>query len=108
MSHDIFGTNKAGEIIAYLRFTMGDIKSGSVYSLLDVDEYHAGVSGTGDAATFSEDQLAQALDQYRQYHFQYSGETNTIDDLQQTEVLKFFNNCFYAAKAEKTVQIFFG
>ncbi|MFD2762506.1 hypothetical protein [Lentibacillus juripiscarius] len=107
MSHDIIGHNKAGEAIAHLRFTMNDVNSSLVYSLLESSDYYAGVSGTGDIVRFSQQQIEKALENYNKDRIKYPG-GKRFETWQRNEIQKFFKNCLETAKKEQTVQIFFG
>ena len=68
MGHDISGYNKAGEQIAYARFSMANYNATILYSLLDANKYDAGVSGSGDSSTFSTQQIEKALNAFNQLY----------------------------------------
>ncbi len=51
MGHDISGFNKAGQEIAYARFSMGNCNALILYRLLNAQKYYAGVSGSGGGTT---------------------------------------------------------
>ncbi|WP_261176734.1 hypothetical protein [Anaerobacillus sp. CMMVII] len=92
MGHDISGFNKAGEEIAYARFSMGNYNAIILYSLLDADDYYAGVSGSGKGSTFSTQQIEKALNSYQQI---YSNGNSTMSendslDWDQKQILDFY------------------
>jgi hypothetical protein len=106
MGHDISGLNKAGEEIAYARFSMGNYNSIILYSLLDANEYYAGVSGSGNSSTFSMKQIEKALHTYNQIY----GDGNSLSenhwDLKQ--IWNFIQNCLATVKVEGSVRVYFG
>lgn len=109
MGHDISGINKAGEEIAYARFSMGNYNATILYRLLDADDYYAGVSGTGESTTFSKRKIETALGAYNQTYGKVvsRSESNFIDwDLKQ--IHEFIQNCLTTAQKEGTVRVFFG
>jgi hypothetical protein len=104
MGHDISGINKAGEEIAYARFSMGNYNSTILYRLLDADDYFAGVSGTGESTIFSIRQIERALDAYNQTYGKVV--SRSVWDLKQ--IHEFIQNCLTTAQKEGTVRVFFG
>ncbi|MEW9051577.1 MAG: hypothetical protein AB2392_10510 [Neobacillus sp.] len=106
MGHDISGHNKAGEEIAYARFSMGNYNSLILYSLLDADKYFAGVSGSGDSCTFSIQQIEKALNTYNQKYGNGASLSETDWDLKQ--ILDFIHNCLTTAQKEGSVCVYFG
>jgi hypothetical protein len=106
MGHDISGLNKAGEEIAYARFSMGNYNSIILYSLLDANKYYAGVSGSGKSTTFSIKQIEKALQTYNQIY----GDGNSLSennwDLKQ--IWNFIQNCLAIVKIEGSVRVYFG
>ena len=108
MGHDISGFNKAGEEIAYARFSMGNYNADILYSLLDADQYNGGVSGIGDNAAFSIQQIEKALDAYNQL-FGNSDSPSESNNLpwDQKRILNFILNCLATAKKEESVRICF-
>lgn len=105
MGHDISGFNKAGEEIAYARFSMGNYNATILYSLLDAIHYYAGVSGTGESTTFSRQQVEKAIDNYNQL---YKDETLSEIDWDLKQILNFIQNCLATAQKEGDVRVFFG
>jgi hypothetical protein len=109
MGHDISGYNKAREEIAYARFSMGNYNAITLYSLLDANEYYAGVSGSGDSSTFSIQQIEKAFNLYKQY-YNYGDSLSESDSLDwdQKQILNFIRNCLESAQKEGCVEIYFG
>ena len=110
MGHDIFGYNKAGEEIAYARFSMGNHNALILYRLLNAYEYYAGVSGSGRGTTISKEQIEEALKVFeQQYNNKDSAHTN-YDFLRWDgkQINDFIKNCSTTAKKEGNVKVFFG
>jgi hypothetical protein len=110
MGHDIYGYNKAGEEIAYARFSMGNYNATILYSLLDANEYYAGVSGSGNSSTFSIQQIEKALNTYKKLYNNGDSPLSERDPLawDQKQILNFIQNCFVTAQNEKSVRVYFG
>jgi hypothetical protein len=109
MSHDIVGYNKAGEEIAYARFSMGNYYATILYSLLDANDCNSGVSGSGDSSNFSIQQMEKALNAYMQlYPYDASLSENDFLDWDQKQILNFIENCFATAQKEGSVRVLFG
>lgn len=108
MGHDISGLNKAGEEIAYARFSMGNYNAHILYSLLDANEYNGGVSGIGDVSTFSIQQIEKALNAYNQF-FENNDSLSECDNVSwdQKQIQNFILNCLATAKKEGNVKICF-
>ncbi|MFJ7724980.1 hypothetical protein ACIQXV_02340 [Neobacillus sp. NPDC097160] len=109
MGHDISGYNKAGEEIAYARFSMGNYNAKILYSVLDANNYYAGVSGSGDSSTFSIQQIEKALNVYKQFY--KNGESPSESDVltwDQKQILNFILNCLATAQKEESVRVYFG
>jgi hypothetical protein len=110
MGHDILGYNKKGEEIAYARFSMGNYNSIILYSLLDANDYFAGVSGTGDSSAFSLQQMEEALNAYKEFF--NDGDSSSVESnfltWDQRQILKFIQNCLATAQKEGSVEVFFG
>jgi hypothetical protein len=106
MGHDISGLNKAGEEIAYARFSMGNYNSIILYSLLDANEYYAGVSGSGNSTTFSINQIEKALQTYNQIY----GDGNSLSDnnWDLKQIWNFIQSCLATVKVEGSVRVYFG
>ncbi|KAB8126116.1 hypothetical protein F9U64_20670 [Gracilibacillus oryzae] len=102
MGHDIFGYSKTGREVAYARFSMGNTNATILYSLLEADEYYAGVSGSGGSTTFSKNQLEIALDNYTRVY----GNDDRGWDINQ--IKEFIENCLAAANKEGSVKVIFG
>lgn len=109
MSHSICGYNKAGEEIACARFSYRNPVASSLYDILDACEYHAGVSGSGDSAFYSLQQMKKALESYEEI-FQsnfiiqaHQGPT----DWDQKQVAHFIEKCLETALNEGKVRISF-
>lgn len=108
MGHDISGYNKAGEEIAYARFSMGNYNATTLYHLLDANNYYAGVSGSGDSATFSIQQFEKALNSYNQlYNNSDSLSESDFSNWDQKQILNFILNCLSTAQLEGSVRVCF-
>ncbi|TMN22731.1 hypothetical protein [Lentibacillus cibarius] len=107
MGHDILGYNKSGENVAYLRFSKNDVNSLVVYCLLESSDYFAGVSGTGDSVSFTQQQMEKALENYNRHMIIYPGKKH-FETWQRNEILKFLKNCLEMTKKERTIQVLFG
>ncbi|MFB5196527.1 hypothetical protein ACE198_16600 [Neobacillus sp. KR4-4] len=109
MGHDISGYNKAGEEIAYARFSMGNYNATILYSLLDANHYYAGVSGSGGSATFSIQQIEKALNAYKKlYNNDDSKSESDLINWDQNQIKNFILNCLATARKEKNVRVYFG
>jgi hypothetical protein len=108
MGHDISGYNKAGEEIAYARFSMGNYNAIILYDLLDANNYYAGVSGSGDSSTFSTQQFEKALNSYNQlYDNNDSLSESDFLNWDQKQILTFILNCLATAQNEGNVRVCF-
>ncbi len=109
MSHEIYSRNKAGSEVGYIRFTMSDPNAGLLYALLDADEYHAGVSGTGGFATISVQQLEKALDEFKTIMIQNVDRVKNDQYLQwlEKEMLAFISGSLKTALEEGEVEVIF-
>lgn len=109
MGHDISGYNKAGEEIAYARFSMGNYNAIILYSLLDANDFYAGVSGSGGSSTFSLQQLEKALNSFNElYNRKPISPQSNWDSWDQKQILEFIKHCLAIAKKEGRVKVFFG
>ncbi|WP_068677000.1 hypothetical protein [Oceanobacillus sp. Castelsardo] len=110
MGHDILGYNKAGEAIAYARFSMGNDNATILYRLLDAIDYHAGVSGSGNSTTFSIQQIEEALNAYKQKCSKGNPTLPKNNFLigDQKQIQDFLLNCLETAQKEESVTVFFG
>ena len=109
MGHDISGYNKAGEEIAYARFSMGNYNAAILYRLLDANDFYAGVSGSGRSTAFSTEQIEKALKAYKEFY--RTGDCLSEVDLlamDQKQILKFILNCLATAQKENSVNVYFG
>ncbi|WP_442597820.1 hypothetical protein [Neobacillus sp. D3-1R] len=104
MGHDIFGYNSAGKEVAYARFSMGNYNAAILYRLLDADHFHAGVSGSGDSATFSIPHMEKALNAFNQF---YDSGSN-FDSWDQKQIHDFIKSCLATAQKEGRVKVYFG
>jgi hypothetical protein len=109
MGHDISGYNKAGDEIAYARFSMGNYNATILYSLLDANDFYAGVSGTGRSTTFSTEQIEKALKAYKEF-FRTGDSLSGIEllGIDQKQILKFILNCLATVRKENSVNVYFG
>lgn len=109
MGHDISGYNKVNEEIANARFSMGNDNATILYSLLDANDYYAGVSGSGDSSTYSIHQIEKAFNAYKQLYNSGDSSLSESDFLwDQEQILNFIQNCLGIAQKEGSVRVFFG
>ncbi|MDQ0253516.1 hypothetical protein J2S74_000888 [Evansella vedderi] len=110
MGHDISGFNRAGEEIAYARFSMGNYNATILYEVLNAYDYYAGVSGSGNTSTFSVQQIEKALNNFKKIYIK--GDSTLLEsdysnwDLKQ--ILNFIQNCLETAQKEGSVRVYFG
>jgi len=107
LSHDIYLSNKDGEVISHVRFTMGDMNAIWFYDLFDAQKYNAGVSGSGKNKTFSLPQMEKAYKNYLNDKGIYQTGNQEFFTWQQNEILKFIKNGIETAKKEDSVTIAF-
>ncbi len=105
MGHDISGYNKAGEQIAYARFSMANYNATILYSLFDSNKYDAGVSGSGDISTFSTQQIEKALNSFNLLYD--NSDSLSESDWDQEQILNFILNCLATAQKEGSVRVLF-
>ncbi|MRX56744.1 hypothetical protein GJU41_22635 [Bacillus idriensis] len=107
MGHDISGYNKAGEEIAYARFSMGNYNFRILYGLLGADEFNAGVSGSGGHSVFSLQQIEQALNDC---HLFFKNEALQSEGFSwdKKQIFDFLLNCLSIVKKEGSVSVYFG
>lgn len=109
MGHDILGFNRAGEEIAYARFSMENYNATILYNLLDANNYYAGVSGSGDSSTISKQQMEKALNTYNQlYDNDDSLSESDLLSWDKKQISDFLLNCLATAKKEGSVGVYFG
>lgn len=104
MGHDISGFNKAGQEIAYARFSMGNHHAAILYTILDASKYNAGVSGSADSCTYSVKQMEKALNEFKEVYLKDASTINWNHE----QILSFIQNCLVTAKREGQVKVFFG
>ncbi|KUP09753.1 hypothetical protein Q73_01455 [Bacillus coahuilensis m2-6] len=110
MGHDISGYNRAGDSIAYARFSMGNHNSYILYDVLDCMKFHAGVSGSGEITVFNREQLERASNVFQDKYLQFippnlTCEASLWDIKQMTD---FIQNCLETTKREGIVKVYFG
>jgi hypothetical protein len=108
MGHDISGYNKAGEEIAYARFSMGNYNAITLYSLLEADQFYAGVSGSGGSSTFSIQQIEKAFNSYNQLFDHEKSMSERDINWDQKQIQSFIANCLATAQKEGNVKVYFG
>ncbi|MGJ7922942.1 hypothetical protein [Neobacillus sp. LXY-4] len=109
MGHDISGYNKAGEEIAYARFSMGNYNATILYNLLDANKYYAGVSGSGGSSTFTIQQIEKALIGFNQFFENRDSQSeNKFENWDQKQIMDFIQNCLATAQKEGCVRVYFG
>lgn len=94
-------------MIAYLRYTMWDPSSYEIYELLDAEDYHGGVSGTGTSSDFTHLQVEKARSTYIKDQGIASGH-NKDEFPKLNEILEFLAGCLKITEKEQTVEIYFG
>ena len=109
MGHDISGYNKAGEEIAYARFSMGNYNAITLYSILDANKFYAGVSGSGGCSTFTLEQMEKALNSYKEFYNKDDSQSESdFLNWDQKQILNFTLNCLATAQKEGCVRVYFG
>lgn len=101
--------NKNGKEIGYLRFSMWDKTSESIYHIFNVQEFNGIVSGRGEQKTFFKQDVQQAIERYHQTeikHLKYENDKMTA--WRRREFDKFMNSCETAIKHDGEVTIYFG
>ncbi len=106
MGHDIYGFNKAGDDIAYARFSMGNHNAILLYGLLEATKYYAGVSGCGRSTNLSKQHLEKAMKNYKEL-FNHDG-SSTPNHWDQKQILEFIQQCLSTAVQEGSVKVYFG
>ena len=94
MGHDIFGNNKAGEEIAYLRRNAWSGQVHAFYRAIGCSEFDGGCSGIGKEVVFKEGDLKDILEYF----------PKDLDD----DFREFLEKCLKCAKEEEIVVIYFG
>jgi uncharacterized protein YhbP (UPF0306 family) len=109
MGHDIYGINKAGQEVAYARFSMWNDNANILYTLLNASKFHAGVSGSGEESTYSKQQIEKALNDYNQ---QYSNVASRLKskylEMDLKQIHDFIQNCLSTSQKEGSVRVYFG
>ena len=110
MSHSVCGFNKAGEEVFCVDFSYRNSVATSLYQILDAYDYHAGVSGSGDSAVYSLQQMEKALDTYKEIFNSnvISHPNQDPSDWYQKQVLDFILKCLETAQNEGEVRVYFG
>jgi len=108
MGHDISGFNKAGDEIAYARFSMGNHNAFVLYNLLNANDYYAGASGSGDDSTISVQQIEKALNEFNQIYNNVSSRSKSAFlAWDQKQIHDFIINCLATAQKEGSVKVLF-
>ncbi|WP_187118933.1 hypothetical protein [Bacillus marasmi] len=110
MGHDILGFNQSGEEVAYARFNMWNSNATILYSLLDANNFYAGVSGCGGTSTFSKKQIEKALKKYK-HLYKYDDSLLPNDKylkMDQQQIEDFIKKCLVTAQKEGCVKVYFG
>lgn len=112
MGHDIYGVNKEGREISYIRFSMGNTTSYLFYEMFDAMKYHGGVSGIGQGETYTEHQVEQVLTSYQEMYgldvdvkLQFESD---FESYEKKEMLTFIKKCLKTAKEEGAVTVLYG
>lgn len=109
MGHDIYGINKNGEEVAYARFSMGNPNAIFLYTIMDADNYNAGVSGTGEVTTFSLQQMEKSWNAFKKYYSNTPLESDQeFEHWDEKQIFNFIRNCLTTAQKEGSVKVFFG
>ncbi|RIW34062.1 hypothetical protein D3H55_10650 [Bacillus salacetis] len=101
------GCNKAGEEVAYARFSMGNYNAVVLYELLDAHAYNAGVSGSGRSLDYSSLQIEKAFTSWKKIYGTHSASRNGADDWDGKQINKFICNCLNTAQREGSVKVLF-
>lgn len=105
MGHDIVGRNNEGTEVSYIRFAMGNGTSYEFYDFYDALEYHAGVSGNAQSATYTTSQIEQALKSYQAIYGEDTDSReqseNDFESYERKEMLTFIKNCLKTAQEEE-------
>lgn len=111
MGHDIYGRNNADEDICYMRFSMGNFASYQFYEFFDAMEFHGGVSGLGQAATYTTEQIEKALASYQEIHGNEvvlpSQPEDDFETYERKEMLTFIMSCLKTAREEGSVRVLY-
>jgi hypothetical protein len=87
---------------------MGNYNATILYSLLDANEYYAGVSGSGGSSTFSTQQIEKALNAYKELYNNGDPLPESVLTWEQKQIQNFILNCFATAQKEDSVRVYFG
>lgn len=88
---------------------MGNFNAIVLYSLLEANNFYAGVSGTGDSTTFSVQQIERALNTYRERFNDGNSLPNSYFlAMDRKQIMNFISNCLETAQKEESVRVYFG
>jgi hypothetical protein len=107
MSHEMVGWNKAGEEVAYARFSMSNSNAFVLYDLLDAHKFNAGVSGSGDGSDYSPGQMEKALNAWKHLYGTKSKATNGAENWDGKQINEFIVNCLKTSYKEGSVKVVF-
>ncbi|WP_409252784.1 hypothetical protein V1502_02315 [Bacillus sp. SCS-153A] len=108
MSHEMLGRNKAGEEVAYARFSMRNYNAFILYDLLDANVFNAGVSGSGNSSSFTNLQMEKALNAWRKLNGNNDVlSQNGAENWDRKQINIFILNCFKTAQKEGSVNVSF-
>ncbi|WP_042146759.1 hypothetical protein [Paucisalibacillus sp. EB02] len=109
MGHDIYGINKGGEEIAYARFSMGNPNALILFNFLDAYKYYSGVSGTGEEATYSLQQIEKSWKRLKENNNNHSFNPDDQSmDWDEKQIYNFIYNCLLTAQKEGSIRLYFG
>jgi hypothetical protein len=110
MGHDISSYNQSGNEVGYVRFSMGDLNAALFYEVLGAEQFNATVSGSGNFAIFSLNQMEEALRTFKSLKEQDFYPTGNREFFQwhYAEMLKFITTGLQTAQKEGKVKVFFG
>lgn len=111
MGHDIFGKNKEGEQISYLRFGTSNHWSYDFYELFNAIECHGGVSGTGQVESYKITDVERALKAYQTIYEEEINSPleneNEFDVYDREQILVFIQSCLKTVREEGVVRILY-
>lgn len=105
MGHDIYGYDKARKEVAYARFSKWNFNANVLYSVLEANEFFAGVSGSGGGSEFSVQQIKKAM---KEFEVDYDlNPSNEADKWDVKQIQDFLSNCLATAEKEGEVKVIF-
>jgi hypothetical protein len=106
MSHEMLGCNRAGEEVAYARFSMRNSNAFVLYDLLEAHQFNAGVSGSGNSLSYSPLQMEKALNSWKRLYGKSQPKNGTVN-WDGKQINDFIVNCLKTAHKEGSVKVVF-